>query len=106
MEIMIPPRGMKPQNLWIWKWKWKLVEQFGSKCEECEEDDPQKLEFAHKAGFRVRIGGNRGKNQRIMAVKRNPEQFRLLCRPCHTKYDNENPLTDDEKRKDKDKIPF
>lgn len=90
-------------NLWFWLWLRKLRAKFGDACQECGADEH--LEFAHKIGFR-RSGNNRGRNARILEVKKHPRRFRLLCNSCHQKYDYRNPLTKKEAQAQASEAPF
>ena len=80
----------------------KLIDQFGGHCEKCPSTE--NLEFAHKVGFRTKLGKSRGMGNRLKEVENNPEQFLLLCRQDHMKYDRENPLTEEEKEIIKQRI--
>jgi hypothetical protein len=109
---------MKRQNKYVYHLRAKLVEMFGGKCEDCsatqkdldELEKPKKLHFAHKVGFRFGYGMSRGKNHRVLAVKKNPERFRLLCPACHLEYDRSNPITGEEKilqqKEEDERVPF
>jgi hypothetical protein len=57
-----------------------LIERFGGKCwfENCEEDDPTKLEFAHIFPTRLK-GRGRGRKERIYDVSKNPDCYALVC---------------------------
>ena len=46
----------------------------------------QPLELAHVKDDGVNGRGRPG-NQRIIAVLRNPDAYRVLCRPCHMRFD-------------------
>jgi len=63
----------------------------GPRCQECglsewEDFEPARLEFAHVAPTRIR-GRGRGTYHRLRDVLRNPEAYRLFCRPCHMDLD-------------------
>ena len=59
----------------------------GRRCQECglsemEDFEPVRLEFAHVAPTKLN-GRGRGAYHRLRDVEKNPEAYRLLCRPCH-----------------------
>jgi predicted restriction endonuclease len=62
-----------------------LVEKFGGKCKACGATEL--LEFAHKQPNHIR-GPGRGSQRRYSDVKRNPDNYLLLCKPCHYAFDN------------------
>jgi hypothetical protein len=64
----------------------QLRAERGNKCEEddCEETFP--LEWAHVKPTRMH-GRGRGKKNRLVDVKKNPDCYKLLCRPCHRRRD-------------------
>jgi hypothetical protein len=61
---------------------------FGDRCQQCglSETEDVRLEFAHVASTAVK-GRGRGSYQRLRDVEKNPESYRLLCRPCHMDLD-------------------
>jgi len=84
----------------------KLIQQFGGKCEKCEEPDTTKLHFAHKIGHRLNYGRSRGSNHRTREVQKEPGKFLLLCNLCHLQYDRENQPTEEEQRQIDNYVPF
>lgn len=90
-----------------------LVLDFGAKCRYCGKPDlefshsplAEKLEFAHKVNHRI-SGMNRGRNARIQEVINNKDHFWLGCKSCHRKYDEDHPLTEEEKRRMREEPPF
>lgn len=96
------------QKIHIRKKKEEINSLFGNKCQHCPSTE--KLEYAHKIGFRTNHGRSRGQSTRILAIAKNPEQFLRLCKTCHLKYDRENPLTEEEKaiieQKENERVPF
>lgn len=65
----------------------------GNRCEVCEttaqelyeQREPQ-LEFAHTADTEL-SGKGRGRKERISDISRHPENYALLCKPCHREFD-------------------
>jgi len=105
MESVAEYRTRKYQNVWISKQRMQLIAEFGGKCEECGATE--KLEFAHKIGFRFKFGNSRGKNHRILEVKKfKRDRFHLFCRKCHMAYDKNNPTTPEEQKVIDDYVPF
>jgi hypothetical protein len=68
-------------NAWIKDLRAKLIEQFGGKCQNPHCNSISGLEFHHSAPCGA--GRGRGRNQRILEVRRHPELFVLLCWDCH-----------------------
>jgi hypothetical protein len=67
----------------------ELLRQFGGECYHCASKGTtwrRRLEFAHK--YPCRDGPGRGSNNRMREVLRHPENFLLLCRPCHIAFDS------------------
>lgn len=108
----------KRVNTWYKKKRAELIQQFGGECMFCKTKQGEYswsdfnndyveviLEFAHKIGERI-SGMSRGRNARIREVVKEPHRFLLLCKSCHTKYDTDNPLTDKEKYKMNEEVPF
>ena len=71
-------------NDWYVSERLRLVKMFGGCCRYCGKPDigisdvvwAKKLEFCHKVNERV-SGNNRGRNSRIIEVKKNPKRFWL-----------------------------
>lgn len=57
---------------------------FGNRCTICSSTDT--LEFAHITPTGLN-GKGRGGLDRAYDIKRNTDSYRLLCRPCHLRYD-------------------
>ena len=64
----------------------ELRAAFGGRCEECGSSS--RLEFAHVISTGLN-GRGRGMPQRVHDIRRHPECYRLLCRPCHLAFDRE-----------------
>lgn len=75
------------KNIWIKKAKQKQIIEFGGMCQVLGCDKKDNLEFAHKKGYTENNGRGRGRKERYYAVKRNPEQYLLLCKEHHHQYD-------------------
>lgn len=65
----------------------------GNRCEVCEttaeeiaERHEPPLEFAHTAETEV-VGMGRGRKERIVDIRKHPEHYALLCKPCHREFD-------------------
>lgn len=104
-------------NNWFRQKRKSLIIEFGGKCQDCgktEEDFIDRLisdklvslEFAHKVGTRFKLGKSRGQNKRIGEIIKNKQNFLLLCKECHVKYDMENPLNEAESNSFDDEVPF
>jgi len=67
----------------------ELIEKFGGSCwkNECGEDDPDRLEFAHVLDTPV-MGWGRGRNKRYYDVLKNPDCYALFCKYHHKEYDD------------------
>lgn len=61
-----------------------LITEMGGRCEECGSLAP--LEFAHKEPTGL-SGPGRGRDKRLLDVRRNMSKYRLLCKGCHVDYD-------------------
>lgn len=66
----------------------ELIEMFGGTCwkEECGENNPERLEFAHILDTPV-MGRGRGRKERYFDIKKNPESYALFCKYHHEEYD-------------------
>lgn len=64
----------------------ELREQFGGVCQAKGCERTTGLEFAHIQPTNVN-GRGRGQAVRYHDIKKHPERFRLLCRPCHVAMD-------------------
>jgi hypothetical protein len=105
-EIIVPPPGMKYNNAWVFRKRHELVEEFGGKCQSTEGCfEVEKLEFAHRIGYRIK-GMARGKKVRILDIRKNKDHYILLCKKCHCKYDRDNPLTEEESKTIAEEVPF
>lgn len=65
----------------------------GNRCEECGvllqvEGNQVNLQFAHITPTGLR-GHGRGRNRRILDIRKNPGSYRLLCLDCHERIDHE-----------------
>jgi len=78
------------------KARYDQIKERGSKCQLCESPWKDDLVFAHKIGFRWMYGISRGRNARVLEVRKYPERFLLLCHCCHRNYDRLHPLTPEE----------
>lgn len=63
----------------------------GNKCEVCEATYPpeiaaSQLEFAHAAETGLK-GMGRGRKERITDIRKHPENYALMCKPCHREFD-------------------
>jgi len=61
-----------------------LRTQFGARCDLCGAT--KQLEFAHITPTGLN-GEGRGGLKRAYDIRRHPSSYRLLCRPCHLRYD-------------------
>jgi hypothetical protein len=61
--------------------------QFGNRCDLCGREDAP-LEFAHIDSDGLN-GAGRGGLKRAYRIRRNPSNYRLLCKPCHRRYDRQ-----------------
>ena len=87
----------------------------GRRCQECglsemEDFEPVRLEFAHVAPTKLN-GRGRGTYHRLRDVEKNPEAYRLLCRPCHMDLDyggrdRWNPAAPDSAQRELEEVPF
>jgi len=87
----------------------------GPRCQECafpemEDFEPVRLEFAHVAPTKLN-GRGRGTYRRLRDVEKNPEAYRLLCRPCHMDLDyggrdRWNPAAPDSAQRELEEVPF
>jgi hypothetical protein len=86
----------------------------GDRCQQCglsetEDAGPIRLEFAHVVSTGVK-GRGRGSYQRLRDVEKNPESYRLLCRPCHMDldfgYDPWEPREPDPAQLELEAVPF
>lgn len=78
-------------NEWARRQMQKLREQFGNKCDICEKKynrnrHKPNLQFAHIRATGLK-GRGRGRKERILDIRKNPDAYRLLCRTCHTEHD-------------------
>jgi hypothetical protein len=64
--------------------KAKLIAAFGGACAWCGSQ--AELEFAHLRETGLK-GPSRGQSKRLLDVQRNPDAYKLLCRPCHCTFD-------------------
>lgn len=62
-----------------------LLKKFGEKCEVCGSRED--LEFAHISPTKLN-GEGRGQWHRAMDAYNNMDKYALLCKKCHTKFDN------------------
>ena len=61
--------------------------QYRNECSEC--GSTERLEFAHRHGMETVRGRNRGgRSAVIYDIRKNPLNYRLLCRECHREYDS------------------
>lgn len=71
----------------------RLRARFGNRCAECgstpsEDFELNRLEFAHVVTTGLN-GRGRGSAERYYDILKNPGAYRLLCRPCHRRFDRE-----------------
>lgn len=66
-----------------------LHERYGGKCwfEGCEENEMEKLEFAHIFETKLK-GQGRGRKERIYDVSKNPGAFAYVCKYHHGLLDD------------------
>lgn len=62
----------------------ELRADWGGRCEECGRT--YDLEFAHIRPNGLK-GEGRGSRQRYYNIRKNPQDYRLLCRLCHHDFD-------------------
>lgn len=76
---------MSRQNLWATRELQRLKLLRGNRCETC--GDPSfDLEFAHLAPTGLK-GEGRGKQARMLDIRKQPEKYKLLCMACHDQLD-------------------
>lgn len=66
----------------------KLRQDFGNKCLACSthfNHGKINLDFAHLTPCLK--GRGRGRKERVYSINKNPQNFVLLCRPCHLTFD-------------------
>ena len=71
---------------WRRRQMYDLRLQFRAECGECGSTD--KLEFAHRHGMETLRGSGRGLSAVILDIRKNPLNYRLLCKDCHREYDS------------------
>ena len=86
----------KRNGAWLRRLRARLVAERGGVCQDCGADHSTEivhgqareapLEFAHIKPTGL-SGEGRGKQQRVLDVRRNPESYRLLCGTCHNVLD-------------------
>jgi hypothetical protein len=64
------------QALWAREWRMRLLQQFGNKCNFC--DQRTFLEFAHIKPTKLK-GEGRGMTNRIKDIRDNPDSYMLTC---------------------------
>lgn len=69
----------------------KLRASRGNCCEHCGKKlkmshGKPNLEFAHICATLL-SGMSRGRNRRVMDIKKHPECYKLLCKTCHKYFD-------------------
>lgn len=71
------------------KLKEKALRLLGNKCHFCEVPSHIKpLDAAHVLLTKLsRTGGSRGMYRRWKDISDNPMHYRMMCRPCHRKFD-------------------
>jgi hypothetical protein len=84
---MVDMRKKTYSSEWYRKKRDEMIGRFGGCCEVCGSFEH--LEFAHKRGTGLN-GIGRGSWQRINDVVKNPDAYRLLCKPCHRAFDLAN----------------
>jgi hypothetical protein len=67
-------------------WRRAEIARRGGKCETLNCGRKHRLQFAHKEPDGVN-GRGRGLIRRILAVKRAPQKYIVLCHWCHLRFD-------------------
>lgn len=72
------------QTLYARNLKAQLIQKLGGKCERCQQDDPEVLEFDHIHGRDYKVH-ELSFSARMARYKREAEDglLRLLCGPCN-----------------------
>lgn len=67
------------------KIKTENLARYNNRCSLCGKTED--LEFAHLQATLL-SGCGRGSRQRHLDIKRHPDRYTLLCKSCHTEFDN------------------
>lgn len=71
-------------NRWVNKEMERLRQLYGGCCQMC--GGLYDLEFAHLKPTGLR-GKSRGKNYRVLDIRKHPDHYQLLCMDCHDALD-------------------
>lgn len=74
------------QARWIKELRRRLLLYRGGRCQGVGCSCEKNLEFAHLKPTSV-VGRGRGRSDRYLDIKRNPDAYILLCRDCHRRFD-------------------
>lgn len=83
---------MTRQRRWLRDARKRLRTRFGGVCSVCGRGQLWRLEFGHVRATSLN-GRERGSQERYYDVVRNPDAYRLFCRPCHLSFDRAHPPT-------------
>jgi hypothetical protein len=86
---MSPKLSRKPyqirQRRYLARLKAALLALFEGMCRECGAKE--RLEFAHTKPTPLAGTNSRGKQRRLLDIKRHPECYALMCHDCHEVFD-------------------
>ena len=69
---------------WVRAVRADLIASRGGGCERCESPDDLEFHHLHRNGLQ---GNGRGSVKRLRDVLARPDDYQLLCAPCHAAVD-------------------